>query len=279
MKRLLLTLACSALLCGAAQAAEPAYRTECDIAYRSEAPDAYAAERCLLDLYLPTGAEGFATVIWYHGGGLTGGHKEIPAALREKGFAVAGINYRLAPRAKVADCVDDAAAAAAWVVRHIAEYGGDPAKVFLAGHSAGGYLTSMIGLDKRWLGRYGIDPDTTFVAMIPYSGQVVTHFSHRKELGIPDTQPLVDDMAPLAHVRPDCVPMLILSGDRELEMLGRYEENAYFWRMMRVAGHRDVQLLEFDGFDHGKMPPAGHFVAVRYIRERLRARENANERK
>ena len=50
MKRLLLTLACSALLCGAAQAAEPAYRTECDIAYRSEAPDAYAAERCLLDL-------------------------------------------------------------------------------------------------------------------------------------------------------------------------------------------------------------------------------------
>ena len=218
-------------------------------------------------------------MIWYHGGGLTGGHKEIPAALREKGFAVAGINYRLAPRAKVADCVDDAAAAAAWVVRHIAEYGGDPAKVFLAGHSAGGYLTSMIGLDKRWLGRYGIDPDTTFVAMIPYSGQVVTHFSHRKELGIPDTQPLVDDMAPLAHVRPDCVPMLILSGDRELEMLGRYEENAYFWRMMRVAGHRDVQLLEFDGFDHGKMPQAGHFVAVRYIRERLRARENANERK
>ena len=86
-------------------------------------------------------------------------------------------------------------------------------------------------------------------------------------------------MAPLAHVRPDCVPMLILSGDRELEMLGRYEENAYFWRMMRVAGHRDVQLLEFDGFDHGKMPQAGHFVAVRYIRERLRARENANERK
>ena len=78
MKRLLLTLACSALLCGAARAAEPAYRTECDIAYRSEAPDAYAAERCLLDLYLPTGAEGFATVIWYHGGGLTGGHKGIP---------------------------------------------------------------------------------------------------------------------------------------------------------------------------------------------------------
>lgn len=277
MKRLFPALVLSALLCGAARAAEPACRIERGIAYRAEAPDGYAAERCLLDLCLPDGEEGFATVVWFHGGGLTGGRREIPAALRGKGFAVAGVGYRLVPRAKVADCIDDAAAAAAWVVRHIAEYGGDPAKVFLAGHSAGGYLASMIGLDKRWLGRYGIDPDTAFVAMIPYSGQVVTHFSRRKELGIPDTQPLVDDMAPLSHVRPDCAPMLILSGDRELEMLGRYEENAYFWRMMRVAGHPDVRLLEFDGFDHGKMPQAGHFVAVRYIRERLerlRADEN-----
>ena len=40
-------------------------------------------------------------------------------------------------------------------------------------------------------------------------------------------------------------------------MLGRYEENAYFWRMMRVAGHPDVRIYEFDGFDHGNMPQAG----------------------
>ena len=118
----------------------------------------------------------------------------------------------------------------------------------------------MIGLDKRWLEPYGIDPDTAFVALIPYSGQVVTHFERRRELGLPDTQPLVDDMAPLSYVRPDCRPMLILSGDREREMLGRYEENAYFWRMMRVAGHPDVRICEFDGFDHGNMPQAGHFV-------------------
>lgn len=273
MKRLLLTIACCTLLCGASRAAEPAYVTDRDIAYRTDATDAYAAERCRLDLYRPSGAEGFATVIWYHGGGLTGGSKEIPEALKGKGFAVAGINYRLSPRAKVADCIDDAAAAAAWVVRHIAEYGGDPRKVFLAGHSAGGYLTSMIGLDKRWLGRYGIDPDTAFVAMIPYSGQVITHFTRRRELGLPDTYPLVDELAPLTYVRPDCVPILILSGDREHELLGRYEENAYFWRMMRVAGHREIELREFDGFDHGQMLEAGHFVAVRYIRERLRALE------
>ncbi len=274
MKRLFPILLLCAALCGTARAENPAYVTTKNIPYRSEAPDAYAAERCRLDLYRPVSEEGFATVVWFHGGGLTGGGKEIPEGLKNQGFAVAAANYRLSPRAAVADCVDDAAAAAAWVVKHIAEYGGDAKKVFLAGHSAGGYLTSMIGLDKRWLARYGIDPDTTFVALIPYSGQVVTHFARRRELGIPDTQPVVDDMAPMTYVRPDCAPILILSGDREREMLGRYEENAYFWRMMRVAGHRDVELLEFDGFDHGQMPQAGHYVAVRYIRERLKALKN-----
>ena len=94
-----------------------------------------------------------------------------------------GVEYRLSPHVKVADCVDDAAASAAWVVKHIAEYGGDPRRIFVAGHSAGGYLTSMIGLDKRWLEPYGIDPDTTFAALIPYSGQVVTHFARRREMG------------------------------------------------------------------------------------------------
>ena len=273
MKRFFALFAALTLLCTGISAQTTACRTETNIAYRNAADDGYVDSLCRLDICYPVDRKGFPIVVWVHGGGLTGGRREIPKALGDKGFAVVGVDYRLAPRVKVADCVEDAAAAAAWVVKNIASYGGAPRLIFIAGHSAGGYLTSMIGLDKRWMAPYGIDPDTAFAALIPYSGQVVTHFARRREMGVPDTQVVVDDMAPLNHVRPDCPPVLILSGDRELEMLGRYEENAYFWRMMRVAGHPDVRIYEFDGFDHGNMPQAGHFAAVRYIREMERKME------
>lgn len=265
-KRWLLVLAAAFGCAAGAVAQQGPCRTERAIAYR-EGGDRMIDSMCRLDLLCPADRKGFTTVVWFHGGGLSGGEREIPQALREQGFAVAGVGYRLTPHVTVADCIDDAAAAAAWVVRNIGRFGGDPRRIVLAGHSAGGYLTSMIGLDKRWLAPYGIDPDTTFMALIPYSGQVVTHFARRRELGLPDTQPLVDGMAPLNHVRPDAAPMLILSGDRELEMLGRYEETAYFWRMMQVVGHPEVRILEFEGYDHGNMPQAGHPVAIRYIHE------------
>lgn len=143
-------------------------------------------------------------------------------------------------------------------------HGGSPSKIYIAGHSAGGYLVNMVGLDRSRLARYGKEADS-LAGIIPFSGHAITHFAARKALGMSALQPLVDDTAPLYYVRPDCAPMLILSGDRELEMNGRYEETAYFWRMMRLVGHEDVTLCEFDGYDHGNMPAAGYPVAVRFI--------------
>ena len=54
-------------------------------------------------------------------------------------------------------------------------------------------------------------------------------------------------------MRPSAPPLLLITGDRELELLGRYEENAYLARMMRLAGHKQTRLLELDGSDHGGM--------------------------
>ena len=95
MKRLV-ALIFALAVCGAGASARPgAYRTVKNIAYRDAGGDRNIDTMCRLDLYYPADKEGFSTVIWYHGGGLTGGRREIPEALKEKGFAVVGVEYRL----------------------------------------------------------------------------------------------------------------------------------------------------------------------------------------
>ena len=217
--------------------------------------DAYIQERCVLDIYYPKEIKEFSTVVWFHGGGLTGGRKFIPQELKEKKMAVVAVNYRLYPKIKAPVYIEDAAAAVAWVIKHIKEYGGNPDLVFVSGHSAGGYLTSMVGLDQRWLKKHDVDANQ-IAGLIPFSGHTITHFTVREERGIEGTQPIVDDLAPLFHVRKDAPPLLLITGDREKEMMGRYEENAYMMRMMKVVGHPDTELYEMDGYGHNMLTPA-----------------------
>lgn len=237
---------------------DDAYITQRDIPYYKGSEkqiDEYIRERCQLDITYPKDKTGYPTVVWFHGGGLTGGSKELPEALKQDGICVVGVNYRLAPGVKAPAYIEDAAAAVAWVFRHIGEYGGDPSRIFLSGHSAGGYLVMMIGLDKQYLAAHDIDANK-IAGLLPLSGQTITHFTIRQEYGMKDTQPLVDQYAPLYHVRPDAPPLMLITGDRELEMLGRYEENAYLARMMKVAGHSRTRLLELQGYGHGMTYPA-----------------------
>jgi len=245
-------------LCINSDAQEVQYKTLENIPYQSSElmlADAYVNERCLLDIYYPPSEPGFPTVVWFHGGGLSGGNKYIPEELMEKGVAVVAVNYRLYPLIKAPVYIEDAASAVAWVLNHIIEYGGDPELVFVSGHSAGGYLASMVGLDKRWLQAHELDANQ-IAGLIPFSGHTITHFTVREERGIEGTQPIIDDLAPLYHVRADAPPLLLITGDRELELLGRYEENAYLMRMMKVVGHPDTRIFEMDGYGHSMTAPA-----------------------
>ena len=256
MKRFNITLII--LLVGASfsiLSAQTNYKITSNIPYRTEAEqktDEYVAERCKLDLYYPENTEDYTTVVWFHGGGLTGGEKFIPEKLKEKGIAVIGVNYRLYPKVKCPVYIEDAAAAVAWAFENIEKYGGSKDKIVVSGHSAGGYLTSMVGLDKHYLAKYNIDAND-IAMLVPFSGHTITHFTVREERGIPGTQPIIDEFAPLYFVRPDAPPLVLITGDREIEMLGRYEENAYMYRMMKVAGHKDTKLFELDDFNHGEM--------------------------
>lgn len=234
------------------------YKTIKDIPYRPAAmtaSDSYMQERCKLDLYVPLEDKGFATLVWFYGGGLQGGEKEIPAAFMEKGMAVVAVDYRLNPKVKCPAYIEDAAAAVAWIFKNIAEYGGSTKRIFVGGHSAGGYLSGMIGLDKKWLAADGVDANE-IAGLILFSGQAITHLTVRAERGIGMDQPVVDEYAPLFHVRADAPPLLLITGDRNLEMIGRYEENAYLMRMMLVNGHKNTTLFELQGYGHLMFDPA-----------------------
>ena len=244
-----------------------AYQTESGLSYRPDSePDVYARERCKLDVYHPVGASAVPTVIWFHGGGLTGGNRSIPSALKGQGIAVVAVDYRLSPKAKAPAYIEDAAAAVAWTFKNIARYGGDTNRIFLSGHSAGGYLASLVTLDRRWLAVHGVDPDR-LAGLVPFSGQSITHFAIREERGLARTRPLIDDLAPVYHVRNDAPPILLISGDRNHELLGRYEESAYFWRMLKEVGHPSVELLELQGYDHGQMADPAFPLLLRFIRQ------------
>jgi len=234
------------------------YDTKTNIRYYDDAQykgDSYKAERCVIDVYYPKNVKNFATILWLHGGGITEGSKEIPQALKDKGYCIIGVGYRLSPKVKAPAYIEDAAAATAWAFKNIASYGGDPSRIFLSGHSAGGYLDLMVGLDKKWLAKYNIDANK-IAGLVPFSPQCITHFTVRQEQGIPEKQPTIDEYAPLYWVRGDAPPLLLITGNREMELLGRYEENAYLARMMKLNGHKDVRHFELDGYGHNMADPA-----------------------
>jgi len=254
----------SSAKCPAAEPAQEEIRVVKDIAYKSgDALSDYEKIRCKLDLYLPASGHDFAVLVWFHGGGLTGGSKDdagtrhIAERFARDGIATAAVNYRLSPKATYPAYLDDAAAAFAWVKTHAAEQHIDPARVFISGHSAGGYLAYMVGLDERWLKLYGLAPGA-IAGLIPISGQVMTHYTIRAERGVKDHNLMIsaDDAAPINHVHKETPPFLILYADKD--MPARREENLYLAAALRATGNPRVQQLQVNDRTHGSI--AGDMV-------------------
>jgi len=221
-----------------------------------------ALDECLLDLRYTDGVTGFPTVVWFHGGGLVNGHRHF-VTFSDKTIAVVAVEYRLMSETNAVrgtECVTDAAAAVAWTLDHIAEYGGDPKKVFVSGSSAGGYLTMMIGMDPRWLAKFG-HKTSELAGLAPNSGQATSHFNVKKFNG--DTrnrwQPLIDEWAPLYYCEnwQDVAPIAIICGEAPWEMKGRAAENRLLAETLRAMGHKKVWYVSLPYASHGRTMPAG----------------------
>jgi acetyl esterase/lipase len=165
-----------------------------------------AHERQVLDVYSPSHAKGLPVVFWIHGGGWETGDKtsvqKKPQAFTERGFVFVSTNYRLLPDVDMGTIVRDIAASIRWVHDHIAEYGGDPQRVFVMGHSAGAQLAALVCTDDRYLKAEGlslaiikgcvpVDGDTFDVPAIIETaetrrrvhGQPQAKFGHREKFG------------------------------------------------------------------------------------------------
>lgn len=220
-----------------------------NIVYRHNIHDEYALEQCQLTIDRPE-HDGYPVFVYFHGGGLEGGSRPegdpFVDRMIAEGYGVVRPHYRLHPKVTCPTYIEDAAAAIAWTLENIADYGGDPSKIFITGHSAGGYLTAILCMDERYLQATGHDLNK-ILGGIPTSGQMLTHFTIRKEQGIPMARPVIDELAPLhyAHIAP--IPMCYIAGSDD--MAARVEENALMVAVSKDAGH-DASILVVPGRDH-----------------------------
>lgn len=188
-----------------------------------------------LDLYLAQG-NGFTTVLFIHGGSLTGGDKDdddyrgICNPFPESGLACATMNYRLFPAVKWPAPEQDTAAAFAWLKSHIGEYGGSPKRIYVFGHSSGCLLASLLGTDETFLREQGLQlQDVAGVvamgcrlnAKVETEGatpeQIRRHFERDvHDAGFGSVEAL-NRAVPAAHVSPHMPPFLILIAEEEQE--------------------------------------------------------------
>jgi acetyl esterase/lipase len=118
-----------------------------------------------LDVYTPTSAApaaGWPVVVFFYGGnwvsGERGDYRFMGEALAAHGMLALVADYRLYPEVTYPDFLDDCAKALAYGFEHAKPLGGDPTRIFVMGHSAGGYNAAMLALDSRWLAATGHSP-------------------------------------------------------------------------------------------------------------------------
>lgn len=222
-----------------------------DLDYRPD--DAVADGRDLLDVYMPAGTEPAPVVVFFHGGGLLEGDKSHGAILARRlvpaGIGVVSANYRLSPAVMHPVHLQDAAAAFAWTVANIADYGGDPARVFVSGHSAGAYLAALLALDPALLGAHelGLDAIAGSAPISPFL--YVEETARERPKTVWGEDPAVWLSASVTpHIGAGTGPMLLIyaSGDDDW----RKAQNERFATAMRAAGNTAIGTAEAPGRDH-----------------------------
>jgi acetyl esterase/lipase len=205
-----------------------------------------------LDVYQPVRAAGAPVVMFIYGGGWDSGRRQdyrfVGAAMARQGFVVVIPDYRIFPEVRWPAFLQDNARALAWTRAHAADYGGDPAKLFVMGHSAGAYNAAMLALDPRWLSAVGMDAHRDLRGMIGLAGPYDFLPLHTDELrtifGPPEARPATQ---PIAYVDGHNPPLLLATdtADKVVDP----GNTARLAARVRAAGGQ-VQVHDYPGLSH-----------------------------
>ncbi len=176
------------------------------------------AARQQLDVWAPASrsAEKLPVVVFFYGGGWHDGDRGSYAfagrAFANQGFVAVVPDYRLVPGVRFPTFVQDCALAVKWARDHAAEFGGDPARISLAGHSAGAYNAAMLALDAHFLRDVGVDPKVVRAAALlagPYNFAPFDPGAAQNAFG---AWPIVAQTQPISFARRDAPPLLLMQG-------------------------------------------------------------------
>jgi acetyl esterase/lipase len=213
---------------------------------------AYAAgDRRVLDVYRQTGATGRPVIVFFYGGSWREGSKAIypflAATLARRGNVVVVPDYRLYPEVRFPAFLADCAQAVAWTMRHAAEFGGDPDRVFLMGHSAGAYNAAMLGLDPAYLAAAGADR-ARLAGIIglagPYDFLPITGEDIKPVFATAEDPQLTQ---PITYVDGHAPPMLLLTGEADTEVLPK-NTRALAARIRAAGGQAETRF--YPGLGH-----------------------------
>lgn len=178
------------------------------------------AARQRLNIYRPEGARGRApVVVFFYGGTWREGDRKdyrfVGRALASRGIVTVVADYRLYPEVRYPGFVEDTARALAWSYRHIADYGGDPHRLFVMGHSAGAYNAAMVALDSRWLAAQSLFPGilSGWIGLAgPYDFLPITNEDARPVFDWPNTS---SDTQPIEYASERSPPALLVASHRD----------------------------------------------------------------
>ncbi|WP_051359780.1 alpha/beta hydrolase [Adhaeribacter aquaticus] len=226
-----------------------------DITYL-DAKEAHPVERQQLDVYAPYNTKELKDVfVFIHGGNWNSGNKTqysfLGARMARKGVVTVIINYPLSPKATYREMAAASAKAAVWVKQHIQAYGGNPERIFISGHSAGGHLAALISIRDEYFNQIGIQNPIKGTILIDAAGldmygylQEQNYASGNTYLDTFTTDPATwKEASPLYHLHPQVPPFLIYLGEKTYPSISKSNEK-FVKALKTTAPYFDYRILE-----------------------------------